>query len=72
MEETNFNNCPNKIKMHMTPNEEGEITSSCFQICKNFEKCDFENENQEERIFRVSSKTALEKPGKYIFELFKI
>lgn len=42
MEETNFKPCPNKIKMYLTPDEEGEITSSCFQICKNFEKCDFE------------------------------
>ena len=53
MEETNFNCCPSKIKIHMTPHEEGEITSSCFQIFKDFEKCDFErrrieNENEKE------------------------
>ena len=39
----------------MNPNEEGEINSSCFQICKNFEKCDFEGnrlKNYKERIFR--------------------
>lgn len=42
MEETDFNSCPNKIKMHVTPNEEGEITSACLQIWKNFEECDFE------------------------------
>lgn len=57
---------------------EGEITSSCFQICKNFEKCDFEgmrleNENQKEReYFEVSNKTALAKPDKHTFEPFKI
>lgn len=49
MEETNFNYCPSKIKIHMTAHEGGEITSSCFQICKDFEKCDFEGRRIENK-----------------------
>lgn len=69
MDDTNFNSYANKIKMHMTPKEKGEVTSPCFQICKSFERCDFKGMRLENENIEVSNKTVLAKLGKHTFEL---
>lgn len=71
MGEIIFNDCPDKIMMHITPSAEGEIISPCLYICKTLKNVFLKGWGwriirKSETTREINNKTALPKWDEHI------